>query len=424
MKKLFSALLSVTFFSAFLSCTGRSVSADYIPEGTSFYESEENSENGLGWLYFDDSAEVLSSYQSENSYSFGAYLDKNNTDVYNAFIKLAEPSVEQLTVKLSEPVSIELSTNIPSKMTDEDNQIYSSALFASCRPGIDSALFDVPELFWLDITRMGVTVKNYSSSYNIRTKKYTIVMEAITFSPDFFEAYGSMESVLEYKQRLSEAAANAPIEGETRYEKLKSIHDHICNFTYYDLEAPFRTSAVGAIVEPGAVCEGYAEGFKIICDSIGIPCILVVGNFSSTDDEGHMWNYVQMEDGKWYAIDVTWDDLNGKNGEELQHKYFLKGSDSFSKNHTPVSEFGITMLNYPELSESDYVQPSTETDPEYETGDVNHDGKVNVADIVYCSGAVLKTHTPEFSCDVNNDGMVDAFDIVLIRKLVIEKSSD
>lgn len=62
--------------------------------------------------------------------------------------------------------------------------------------------------------------------------------------------------------------------------------------------------------------------------------------------------------------------------------------------------------------------------PEYETGDVNHDGKVNVADIVYCSGAVLKTHTPEFSCDVNNDGMVDAFDIVLIRKLVIEKSSD
>lgn len=422
MKKLFSALLSAALFPTILNCTGSPVSADYIPENMDFHETEENSENGLGWIYFDDSAGVLSSDQSENSYSFGAYLDKNNTDVYNAFIRLSEPSVEQLTVKLPEPVSIELSTNIPSKMTDEDNQIYGSALFANCRPGIDSALFDVPELFWLDITQMGVNVKNYSSSYNMRTKKYTIVMEAITFSPAFFEAYGSMESVLEYKQRLNEAAENAPIEGETRYEKLKSIHDYICNFTYYDLEAPFSTSAVGAIVEPGAVCEGYAEGFKFICDSLDIPCILVVGNFSSTDDEGHMWNYVQMEDGKWYAIDVTWDDLDGKNGEELQYKYFLKGSDSFSKNHTPVSEFGITMLNYPELSESDYVPSSTEIDPEYETGDVNHDGKVNVADIVYCSGAVLKTHTPEFSCDVNDDGMVDAFDIVLIRKLVIEKS--
>ena len=21
-----------------------------------------------------------------------------------------------------------------------------------------------------------------------------------------------------------------------------------------------------------------------------------------------MWNYVQMEDGNWYAVDVTWDD--------------------------------------------------------------------------------------------------------------------
>lgn len=84
---------------------------------------------------------------------------------------------------------------------------------------------------------MGVNVKNYSSSYNMRTKKYTIVMEAITFSPAFFEAYGSMESVLEYKQRLNEAAENVPIEGETRYEKLKSYSDYICNFTYYDLEA-------------------------------------------------------------------------------------------------------------------------------------------------------------------------------------------
>lgn len=419
MKKIFSALLSVSVLAASINYAGAASASDNVQPNEIYCESEEKSESGLGLIYFDDSIESLSSYQSINSYTYGDYLDDNNTEVYNALVKLAEPSDEQFTVKLAEPVAIELSTNIPSKMTDEDKLIYSNALFANCRPGIDSALFDVPELFWLDITKMGVNVKNYSSRYNFFTQKYTILMEAITFSPSYYDSYGSMDSVLEYKEKLGEAVENAPVDGETRYEKLKNIHDYICNFTYYVLKAPFCSSAVGAIVEPGAVCEGYAKGFKILCDSLDIPCILVVGNFSSTDDEGHMWNYVQMEDGNWYAVDVTWDDLNGKNGEELQHKYFLKGSDSFFENHTAVSEFGVTMLNYPEISESDYVPQSTK--PDNEAGDVNHDGIVNVADLVYCYEAVL--HTPELSCDVNNDKIVDSFDIVLIRKILIKKSS-
>lgn len=60
--------------------------------------------------------------------------------------------------------------------------------------------------------------------------------------------------------------------------------------------------------EYGPVCSGYAAAFKMLCDGLGIPCVTVTGRVS--ENTGHRWNYVQLEDGKWYAVDVTYDDRN------------------------------------------------------------------------------------------------------------------
>lgn len=48
-----------------------------------------------------------------------------------------------------------------------------------------------------------------------------------------------------------------------------------------------------------------------MCDKLGIPCVPAFGDVQSGSDASwlsHAYNYVQMEDGKWYAIDVTWND--------------------------------------------------------------------------------------------------------------------
>lgn len=268
---------------------------------------------------------------------------------------------------------------------------------------------------------------------------------------------------------LEKAIEDFPVEGETRYEQLKSIHDYICNFTNYDLEADFCSSAVGAIVQPGVVCEGYSKAFKLICDRLDIPCVLIFGNFNSEKRTAHMWDYVQMEDGKWYAVDVTWDDLDGKNGLELKYEYFLKGSEFFNNNHTPDGNHNYTNIVYPELAENDYSIATTETttstttttttttsttktntetttsksttskqstsktttqttttttesttaEPDL-TGDLNHDKRVNIADLVYCFRGIMGEKT-EFSCDYNKDGLTDSFDLVLMRQLIINK---
>ena len=63
--------------------------------------------------------------------------------------------------------------------------------------------------------------------------------------------------------------------------------------------------------------DGYAKAVKLVCGELGIPCVLV-------RSETHMWNNVQMDDGLWYNLDLTWDD----EGEELSYDYFLIGSET------------------------------------------------------------------------------------------------
>lgn len=69
-------------------------------------------------------------------------------------------------------------------------------------------------------------------------------------------------------------------------------------------------SAYSAIIKGDAyqpVCEGYAGAFKVLCDELGVPCLCVNGSMTSVSR--HMWNYVQMENGRWYQVDVCTGDL-------------------------------------------------------------------------------------------------------------------
>ena len=78
--------------------------------------------------------------------------------------------------------------------------------------------------------------------------------------------------------------------------------------------------------------------------------------------EAHAWNYVQMDDEKWYAVDPTWDDpiyvgsANGILTNSKKYAYFLKGSDTFNKNHVSDGDVSGTGqdFKYPELSKEDY----------------------------------------------------------------------
>ena len=92
----------------------------------------------------------------------------------------------------------------------------------------------------------------------------------------------------------------------------------------------------------------------------GIPCTMVIGTGTNSENrtENHAWNYVQLNN-KWYAIDCTWDDplsATGKVTESAKTKYFLKGFNTMSVDHTPKAQFteGGKVFEYPQLCTYDY----------------------------------------------------------------------
>lgn len=153
---------------------------------------------------------------------------------------------------------------------------------------------------------------------------------------------------------------------DSNYAKLKKIHDYIAKYYRYDdygITLTKKTSddtrsAGHMLLNRSGCCEGYAKLTKILCNEYGIPCILVCS-------ENHMWNQVKL-DGKWYGLDVTWDDTP----KGTSYAFFLKGKNIFAKasehkvanafyqkaDGTPITSYGC--FKVPALS-SDYSAPDT-----------------------------------------------------------------
>ena len=442
MKKLFSSALSVLTSAALISGSA-------ILYANAENTSDVNADLSQEVLYLDDFSDFslslnqnvsILSNNSDSAYNYRNFLDTNNTAVYDALAALVTPTAKPITVTLPQKVTVTVSA-MPgtSGYTEKDQAAYQGAIFENCQPAINSVTFDMPEICWLDMSYFGISVGTDTVvTRGSLTGKYTITIKTLKFTPTILPKLGTAEKAAEYVEMLRTAVDEFPVSGESRYEQLKSIHDYITEFTYYDTEADFAPSALGGLIKPGVVCEGYSKSLKLICDRLDIPCVLVFGNYNESAQTAHMWNYVQMEDGKWYAVDVTWDDLDDE--KIRKYEYFLKGSESFNTNHTPEEYYNITKLNYPELSTEDYdpsaphtttvtttVTTTTTTTTttasapvKYKKGDVNRDGKVNVADLVYCQSTVIGRLDSEYLCDVDGNGFENSFDVALLRKILLK----
>ena len=66
------------------------------------------------------------------------------------------------------------------------------------------------------------------------------------------------------------------------------------------------------------VCEGYAQAFQYLCELTGFSGDIGFCMVTGYVPEAHSWNLVRMDDGRVYAVDVTWMDrdydLNGLTG--------------------------------------------------------------------------------------------------------------
>lgn len=106
-------------------------------------------------------------------------------------------------------------------------------------------------------------------------------------------------------------------------DKIKAMHDAIINRTKYDkVRADTNNSKYdsarinGVLYDHYAICSGYTDMMAVVLSKLGIP------NYKIASEE-HVWNAVYL-DGKWYHLDLTWDDPLTSSGKNMVlHDYFL-----------------------------------------------------------------------------------------------------
>lgn len=298
---------------------------------------------------------------NEDGFLYYDQLDENNKATYEAMEKWVNtPSTEEITITLPNTIIHETESSDTSSWTAEETQEFWSQIFSNVTAARNAVDFDYPELFWLDSSNITVTISNIKVSRSMSTGLYKMKISEFKLKPGIKDEYVDEETVKEFYNMLNDSVDNFAIEGTDRYQQVKYIHDYIAKTVVYNLDAPYCNAATGLFVEPyELLCEGYSKAFKILCDKAGIPCIVIPGNLDPSTNEGHMWNYVMMEDDEWYGLDCTWDDTKSTI-TPVKYTYFLKGSENFNTNHTPDTQYAVTGFEYPELNADDYVYGSTE----------------------------------------------------------------
>ncbi|MDD2362561.1 MAG: transglutaminase domain-containing protein [Oscillospiraceae bacterium] len=283
---------------------------------------------------------VYSSYNS--NFSFGSFnyysqLDKNQQAIYNG-LKEITPLSDKMIISLATPITFTAKSGNPTDAEWESSKMEISRIVQGA---LDALIMDYPEIFWLDIKNCIPGIPDNDVFGIKKGDNFLFTINRIEFTFALINSYVPIKEQI--VNTLMSKVNSIPVTGSSRYEKVLSIHNELATRISYDYSySELSYNAYGALVDGVAVCEGYSEAFKLICDKYDIPCILVVGKggTSSGLQEPHMWNAVKMEDNKWYGVDVTWDDQTEYNNY-IYRDYFLVGSSTEAKkfqNSLPFSE--------------------------------------------------------------------------------------
>ena len=314
-------------------------------------------------------------------------LDATSKRIYNAIYEANKSSASTAKMKLNltkifENQKVTKGTNGKAVYSEETKQAIFAWLGSYVTPAYLALTYDHPELVWLSGAKYTIGYSVYTpwfeegetsiitdlelagSTFTITPTKDTGALTASNVNPLFDGTKSQIDAML---------PANA-----TTYDKVKAVHDKICSMVSYEnstqnIGNPYYQTPYSLYYDADGdgkietVCAGYAKMMKLQCSKYGIPCVLVTGVTDS--GEYHMWNYIQMENGVWYAVDATWDDQS-----TTMYDFFLVGSETYSSAAFGTKKFGNTHIPsgkwttsadcvflYPVFSQTAYAGQNTVT---------------------------------------------------------------
>lgn len=314
--------------------------------------------------------------------------------------------------------------------------------------GIAAFDYDYPEIFWIDMNKVKYSFGSFSGYEDGELFIVSVLEDGYdNFYTNGYKNRGEVESDCSEIEKIKRGVLEHTKELDV-YSKVKYFNDMLVDKNEYnryvvngetDNADKKAWQCVSALIygstdwenKANPVCEGYARAFKLLCDDNDIPCVLASG----FDDKNgaHMWNYVQMYDGKWYAVDVTWNDPvfeeipSQEAVDANRYNWFLLGKEKFFEKHIEDGSIlydTVSGLSYPDLSEADYVYDK-DKEPKpipFVLGDANLSGTLEPADASCLLERILDgklTEKQEERCDIDGNGIITAYDAACILKAVL-----
>ena len=127
----------------------------------------------------------------------------------------------------------------------------------------------------------------------------------------------------------------------SEWDKEKYVHDFICeNIRYDKLKKPYSHEIIGPLGHGVGVCEGIAKSVKVLCDALGVWCIIAIcgNNPKKGIKYRHTWNIVRIN-GQYYHLDATFDNTLDKNEDgstSIRYDYFNLDDKNIFRDHEPL----------------------------------------------------------------------------------------
>ena len=157
----------------------------------------------------------------------------------------------------------------------------------------------------------------------------------------------SIEDIDKIDKRINEIIVELGINNYSNdKDKIKVFHDYLANTNTYDqIMADTRKSeyksdiAIGTLFEGKSICSGYTDTMSLFLDKLNIENTRI-----ATDK--HVWNALNIN-GKWYHIDLTWDDPVTSNGKDIiLYNYFMITTDELELLNDNDHNFDKNVYNF------------------------------------------------------------------------------
>ena len=318
--------------------------------------------------------------------SYGAQLDGNAKALYDLLVQNYVVDYSQYLDSVDFP--FEFPDTITFEAVVEDGSFQrkgesyvqaTNDVKTAIQAASDAFSYDYPQAFWFRGSNYGYRVScvrdgSSSTGYRGTFKNFTFKPANREISENAHTRMGDfMDGVQSAVAELNEQTLGMDME-----QKIKRIHDYICQRVTYKNDNTLWVHSAASLfldADPAFVCEGYAKSMKIFCYYMGINCACVSGTARGTSSGtpgAHMWNYVQMDDGNWYLVDATWDDVGTPPssryllvGRSTKGQYITIGEErvEYTSFSTTSAETAGPVFILPVLAEESYADNKGKNEP-------------------------------------------------------------